>query len=56
MNVYNTSGAHCTQCLNLNGKPLSSEAGNIGKVLMGHQMYHTHDGISAACILGAAKE
>lgn len=51
MTIYRTDDATCPACLALNGQPLPENAGNIGLVQMGHQMYHTKTGPTAACIL-----
>lgn len=49
--MFRTLGASCPECRAVHGLPLPDRAGNIARVEMGHQMYHTSTGREAACLL-----
>jgi hypothetical protein len=51
--VYTTQDASCPACRALHGQPLPEQAGNISRLEMGHQLYHTATGRTAACLLHA---
>lgn len=47
--TYHTLRAWCPDCRGRDGTP-RRDTGNIGRIQMGHQMYHSIGGPTAACI------